>query len=223
MNEQESRLLGEKGLAFFGVVTASISHEINNAIAIIGELSGLLDDLLLAAERGRAIDHDKLKAISHKIANQVDKGQRVIKGLNRFAHSIDEPVKEFDLGELLREITAIAQRFAFLKGVRLETDVGHESLKITSSPFRLQQAVFKCVELALGASDKDDTVTVALNQDGSAARIVTASAPLETTEEVNSKLSFLSILMKQLGGSVEARRKDERQELILSVPRSIDG
>ena len=43
MNDAKQRLLREKGFGFFGAITASLSHEINNVFAITNELSGLLD------------------------------------------------------------------------------------------------------------------------------------------------------------------------------------
>ncbi len=212
----------EAGLRFFGRITASLSHEINNVVAIVGELSGLLDDLLLASDRGKPINPEKLKNISEKIGKQVKKGESVIKRLNRFAHSIDEPVKQFDLKELMQEIDSIAQRFAVLKGVRLETEFWEDSLVVSSNPFRLQHAVFTCIELALGASAKEETVGLTYHKDGSGAKIMTTSRPFANSEAVTTKLSFLSVLMKELGGAVESRANDERHTLILSIPKSIE-
>jgi signal transduction histidine kinase len=223
MNEQENRLLREKGLSFFGVVTASLSHEINNVIAIIGELSGLLDDLLLGAQQGRPTDNQKLRDLSERITAQVKKGEGIIKRLNRFAHSIDEPLKSFDLVELLKEIIVIAQRFAFLKGVRLETQLVEGSMNVMGDPFSLQQAIFICIELALAASEKNGAVTVTLGKAESGAKIAITGAPLVRTEDVDSKLSFLSILMEELGGKVEAAPADgDKHSLTLFVPESID-
>ena len=45
--------LGESGLRFFGKISASISHEIKNAIAVMNENAGLIKDLIMMAERGR--------------------------------------------------------------------------------------------------------------------------------------------------------------------------
>jgi C4-dicarboxylate-specific signal transduction histidine kinase len=223
MTEKKNRLLLEKGLSFFGIVTASLSHEINNAIAIIGELSGLLDDLLYGAEQGRPLNEEKLKEICGKIAKQVKKGQGIIKRLNRFAHSIDEPVREFDLKELLEQITTIAERFAFLKGVNLEARLKENPVTIRSNPFSLQQAVFTCIEVALIASKKNDVVSIAFNNDSDGAKIVTLTrAPIPNTEEVNAKLSFLSALAAELGGKLEVVALDgDRHSLTLSIPRSM--
>ena len=40
----------ETGLQFFGKMTASISHEIKNVLAIINENAGLLEDLALLSD-----------------------------------------------------------------------------------------------------------------------------------------------------------------------------
>jgi signal transduction histidine kinase len=224
MSQENSSLLREKGLSFFGIITASLSHEINNSVAIIGELSGLLDDLLLGAQRGRPLDEKKLKGLSEKIIKQVKKGESTIKMLNRFAHSIDDPSKDLDLRQLMEEITALAQRFAFLENVRLETRFVEEAITITSSPFSLQQAIFACIEIALAVSEKDDVVTLTVDKDGTGARIAIESVSLAQADKVDSELSFLSILMKELGGTIEVVSADgDKSHLILTVPQSMPG
>ncbi len=219
--EEKHKLLRQKELAFFGTVTASLSHEINNAVAIIGQLAGLLEDLLWGVRQGKPIDDGKLEDVSEKISNQVKKGQSLIKRLNRFAHSVDEPVKEFDLREMLEFISVIAERFAFLKGAKLEPALQKESLMVTSSPFSLQQAVFICIEMALSASGKNEVVKVALERIGESVRVSITTSPIPKTDEVDSKLALLSLLMDRLGGQVEWTSVDERDALVLSIPRSI--
>jgi C4-dicarboxylate-specific signal transduction histidine kinase len=221
MNQEEIRLLREQALSFFGTITASLSHEINNSVAIIGELSGLLQDLLLGAEEGRAIDNDKIKDISKRITGQAKKCQEIIKRLNRFAHSTDKPQTTFDASEVLDQLVMLAQRFAFLKGVQLENKSEHESITINGSPFSLQQAVFICIRLALTASKKDETVTVAFGTEDSTAEIITTCASLPDTEQLESDLSFLSTLMKELGGTVKTTTdSNDRKSLVLTFPGS---
>lgn len=222
MNKEEYCLLRERGLSFFGAVTASLSHEINNAVAIVGELSGLLGDLLLGAEQGRPLDNKKLKKLSERISSQVKKGDSVIKCLNRFAHSVDESVKTFDLKELVEDIDIIAQRFAFLRKVCLEKKLDGETITITSNPFSLQQAIFTCIELALTASKTDDVVILKANEDGEGARITVESPSFGRRDKIETELSFLSVLMKDLGGTAKVIPVDDgRDLLILSVPQSM--
>ncbi len=224
MNQEEMRLLRERAVSFFGTITASLSHEINNSVAIIAELSGLLQDLLAGAERDQTIDSDKVKDISQRITSQAKKCQEIIRRLNRFAHSTDETRTTFELGETLDQLVTLAQRFAFLKGARLENESRQEQIAVTGSPFSLQQAVFICIQLALAASGRDHTVTVALDAENSAAEIITTAESLPGTEKAEADLSFLSLLMEELGGAVKTvARSDGRESLVLTFPKSSNG
>jgi C4-dicarboxylate-specific signal transduction histidine kinase len=217
---EEFRVLREKNLAFFGTVTASLSHEINNVVAIVGELTGLLDDLLYAAEGGRPLNLEKLKDLSARLSKQVKKGETIIKRLNRFAHSVDEPVKQVNIKELLLQILAIAERFAFLKGIKLESQFTDDSVVIETNPFFLQQAVFLCIQLALSAAQKNDVIQIGFSQEKSGIRIFLNGVNLTGTAEVAAKTDFLSVLMKELGGDFDiAPAHGAAYAIALTIPR----
>ena len=84
-------VISETGLQFFGKMSASISHEMKNVMAIINENAGLLEDLTVMAEKGMPIDPERLKTQASRIMKQIRRGDDIIKGMNRFAHSVDEP------------------------------------------------------------------------------------------------------------------------------------
>jgi len=58
---------GENALKFFGKMTASISHELKNVLAIINENAGLLEDLCAMAEKGRPVDPVRIKPCPEKL------------------------------------------------------------------------------------------------------------------------------------------------------------
>ena len=224
MNDEENRLMRENSLSFFGTITASLSHEITNSMAIISEVAGLMNDILPNTKRKVRVDAAKLKELSQRITNQVKKGQGIIKMLNRFAHTADESVSSFKLEVLLEETVSLAQRFAFLKRVDLETNFPDESLTIISDPFRLHQAVFICIQLALGASQKGDVVTVGFDRANSGARITVTIARGDRAEDFDSGMSFLSTLAESLGGKAEVVIPEiDREYLAIYVPESIDN
>lgn len=218
MTPQEIRLLREKELAFFGTVSASLSHEINNVVAIVGELTGLLDDLLSAAEQGRPLNAEKLKDISGKLAKQVKKGEVIIKRLNRFAHSVDQPVKQIDLKELLLQISTIAERFAFLKGITLEPHLADGSCMMETKPFSLQQAVFLCIQIALDTAGKNDIIKISCQKEDSRMRIFLSGFAIPETDEVNSRTEVLSLLMKELQGEFDMASAGGDYSIALSLP-----
>lgn len=222
MDEKQNRLLREQALSFFGAITASLSHEINNSVAIITELSGLQEDLLAGAEQGRPIDNNKMLELSQKITSQVKKGRELIKRLNRFAHTVDNAITDYDLKEALEQLTELAQRFAFLKGVHLQIGLENESARIRGNVFGLQQAVFICIRLLIDASGKDETISITFEKEGQEARILTTGRSLNGTEANESKLAFLAVLLNELGGMFEILSPgDGQQSLALRIPLSI--
>ena len=100
-------ILTETGLQFFGRISASISHEIKNVLAIINENAGLLEDLTFMANKGKPIDPDRLKRMAATVQKQIGRGDEILKNMNRFAHSIDETVAEVDLNQTIELIIAL--------------------------------------------------------------------------------------------------------------------
>ena len=121
----EWEILGQEGFQFFGKMSASISHEIKNTLAIINENAGLLEDFTIMAEKGLPLNPERLKGLAGKIGVQIRRADRIIKNLNRFAHSADEWVKAVDLFETLELVTALSERFA-----------ARRSLTLALAPFR---------------------------------------------------------------------------------------
>jgi C4-dicarboxylate-specific signal transduction histidine kinase len=217
----EEKRLREKGLAFLGSVTASFSHEINNVMAIIGELAGLMEDLLRVADQGHSPQIERIKGISERIGTQVKRGEEMIKRLNRFAHTMDEPVKTIDMTHLLEDLIALSERLRTRRRARLETRLPEETIFLVSNPFLLQQAVFSCMELVLAASHDNQLLKLILEKQEGGARITVAGEdPLVKTDEAAS--SLLPMLLEELGGKVEDISTDNgRLSMVLFIPYSI--
>jgi len=217
----EEKLLREKGLAFFGSITASFSHEINNVMAIIGELAGLMEDLLRVADQGHPPQLERFRGISERIGTQVKRGEEMTKRLNRFAHTMDDPVKTIDMTHLLVDLIALSERPRTRRRARLETRFPEETILLVSNPFLLQQAVFSCMELVLAASHDNQLLRLILEKQEGGARITVAGEdPIVKTDEAT--LSFLPIILDELGGKAEVISTDTGGlSLVLSIPYSI--
>ena len=204
MSDIDDRLLRERNLAFFGAVTASLSHELNNVYTIINELSGLLDDYMIGAEQGVPLKPERLKGVAEKIGAQVQRGKILVNRLNSFAHSSDEAVATVGLRELLDRIAAIAQRFATLKKTKLECEFPEEDVKLTTNAFVLQHAVFSCIRMALDAADEKWLISVSYEKsEPGHVFLVNSADPVSKTEGEDAERAVLSLLMKELGGTVE--------------------
>ena len=93
--------INSEGLTFFGSVNASISHELKNILAIVSETAGFINDLTGLAKQGKDLKLSLLENCSDSIAEEIQRGFTTLKQMNKFAHSVDSPVKSIDLAEIL--------------------------------------------------------------------------------------------------------------------------
>ncbi|MCP4604184.1 MAG: hypothetical protein GY847_27295 [Proteobacteria bacterium] len=208
MNIKQDDLIFEQSLGFFGTITASQSHEINNVITTINEVSGLSHDLLVAAEQGRPQDPARQKSLLELVAAQVERGKGYIQLLNRFAHTVDQPGLELDAKENMEQISALCERFAKMRIVEIETKSPEESIHLHGSPFDLQHIIYRMFEIALSISNRNDSIQIELEAEGNGARFtLTGQTPYEASEKISSKLSFLLLLVEKLGGRIESDLK----------------
>lgn len=155
-----SNFIGESGLRFFGKVTASVSHEIRNVLAIINENAGLLEDLALNLEKGIPLEAGRVKTITGKLQNNVRRGDEIVNNMNRFAHSIDEPLQKVDMGDILDMMTRLAQRTASTKRTVLEHKIPETPIVLTTRPFLLENVIWLCLNAVIDAAAAPATITL---------------------------------------------------------------
>jgi len=156
----------EIGLQFFGKMTASISHEIKNVLAIINENAGLLEDLALMAGRGAAIEPQRLTKMSQTVMKQVSRADVIVKNMNRLAHSIDESEKTIDLNDMLELLMALTHPFASMRGVAVELTLADGPVKLKTAPFFLLNLLWLCLNFAMDATGEDKRVDLVSQKTG---------------------------------------------------------
>ncbi len=152
MNQQE--------IAFMGRITAGLSHEINNVLAIIKESAGLMDDILRLCPENVVPHQDRIVKASANIRKQVDRGVDIVTGLNRFAHSMDEPWAQVDLNELTARIVFLMQRFGRKRRIRLGAVPHPEPLIIQTDPFRLEMLLAVGLDFCLARADEGSGIVL---------------------------------------------------------------
>jgi len=214
-------VIGEEGLRFFGTMTASISHELKNALSIINEGAGLLEDLAAMSTRGIALDPARLVPLGEKIRRQVQRADLSIKRLNRFAHTIDAPRGAVDLDQMLRQVCELAERFAAMREVVLEVASPQEPVCVTSAPFLLQNAVWICLDHALQSIDAGQRLCLQAEKTAGGARISIRAPAVPPRPETGNELTGdrLTALLQGLGADVIF---DEQQgQIVIDLPRDI--
>jgi C4-dicarboxylate-specific signal transduction histidine kinase len=217
---KEQRLRGE-GFGFFGAITASLSHEINNVLATINELSGLLNDFLVAAENGGELNADRLKRPTERIAAQVKRGQTYVKRMNQFAHTVDHERTEIDVNDSVEAITTLCRRFCTLRRVELELKVPEASPRLEGSPFDAQHVLYRCIDIGLRASQQGDTLHVEVEPHDDSARVTVRSdsAP-EDAADLSLRHEFLALLAGELGAQLTSNiRADAPVVLTVDFPK----
>ena len=214
-------VIGESGLQFYGKMSASISHEIKNVLAIINENAGLLEDFTLLAKKGHPFEPERLNPVTERVTKQVQRADGIIKKLNTFAHSIDQTGTKIDLNETLELLVALSERFVAMRGVNLVQTLHASPIMITIRPFFLQNLVWLCLNFAMNVVGSEKRLLLVTEETKDSARIIfanlkalTSGSPMDTFPAEQEK-ALLSLLNAQLAIDLEAGR------LIITFARDI--
>ncbi len=232
MHKKVEELSRVKEIGFMGKVTASLSHEIKNSLAIINQSVGLMGDILQKDVPDDWPPYSRFNDLLTSIEEQVQRSADIVKRLNQFAHSMDKPLVELDLNEKVRQTVLLAQRFATLRRVNLETQLESEPLHFQIDPFRLLYVIFGFVERAINRSPRETEVTVKTDRSGELFQVMVtdrgtveadeirallSGGPLAEGEEGESDLAMLARTTEALGGTVAFEQGDgELNTVILS-------
>jgi signal transduction histidine kinase len=210
----------ETGLRFFGKMTASISHEIKNVMAIINESAGLLEDYSLMAEKGMPIDPARLKIVSERVSGQIERANGIAKNLNNLAHSVDEFNKSVDLGESLALAVGLAQRLADMRSVTLELQPPSDFPTVITSPFHLQNLIWQMLDFAMDMSGDAKVVGLTLlTGTGSVEIRFTGLEGLKDPPETAFPTKRETPLLEMLGATIH--QDVNAGEMHLVLPRDV--
>ena len=202
-------ILGEEGLQFFGKMSASISHEIKNVLAVINENAGLLQDFIYMHEKGMPIDPEQLKGLSQMIKKQVQRADTIMKNMNKFAHSTDQLTKTESVNDILDIVTKLAIRFANMREVTLEKTPSDEPIKIETNPFLLENLIWLCLDFAMDAVGPERTVRMFAKKIDNSAQITFSqlncmpAMPIETFPDKRME-ALLSALQGDINVDTQA-------------------
>ncbi|HDS01199.1 MAG TPA: HAMP domain-containing histidine kinase [candidate division Zixibacteria bacterium] len=207
-----------QSLAFFGSITASVTHEIMNVIAIINELTGLLDDMRYSADQGQVIESERLESLHERFSKQVSRGEKIIKRLNKFAHSADYDLIEFDLNETFRNLIGLMQRLADMKRINLSFEPSPAELRCTASPFELQHLIFRCGRMLLNSGEEGATVSLGVQKQADCYSINVTCSDIPDQGPERDELELVTELAAAQGWNLQSRKEDSKFLFILTMP-----
>jgi C4-dicarboxylate-specific signal transduction histidine kinase len=218
MNQGEGSA-GQAGVRFFSKMSASISHDIKNVLAVINENAGLLDDLCLMVARGKPLDPGRVKRLAGDIQEQVRRGDQIVATMNKFAHSADSESMPIELGALLDLLAALSQRSASMRGVRLEIQRPAAHVSVTTSPFVLLNLLWICMDYALTALGAQKTLEIAAEKTNEGARLCFRKLPEMGTAARPFPAEPENLLTGVLNAQI--RLDSDSKEVIISLPDDI--
>jgi C4-dicarboxylate-specific signal transduction histidine kinase len=151
-------------LQVFGMISAAVSHDLKNVLAIVNESAGLLDDLSLRAAKGIEIPPDRLGAATERILRQVKRGDAVLKNLNRFAHSTDVPVGRVNVSEMVQLVVDLAGRQVAMK--ELAVTVAPSESVVSTCVVYLEALVYLLLRQVIDTLPRKETVEIGVGGQG---------------------------------------------------------
>lgn len=176
----DNHILAVEGVRFFGEMSASISHEMKNVLAIVNENAGLLNDMVQLSEQGMPLAAERLAGMAQSISRQVQRGDRIVKRMNRFAHSADHPRESVDVGDTLGLVNEVASRLIAMRGAPPQIDVPAEAIRVRTHRFFLENLIWNCLCRLMDArgAEPQEPIRIQVTADGGGARIRFRAPPV---------------------------------------------
>ncbi len=136
--------------AFFGKVTASTTHELQNVLAIIKENAGLMEDFIQMSPNSLSDNlPDLLEKFTHclgKIKEQSYRGVELTSGLNKFAHTTDRLYAPVNIYEIAKRLIFLTKRIFSQKGGQIELVDCQNAPSFETDPVLFQKVLWNCLE-----------------------------------------------------------------------------
>ncbi|MFU2210511.1 sensor histidine kinase [Solidesulfovibrio sp. C21] len=192
-------------LLFFGRISASVSHELKNVLAVMNEQAGLLEDLAAMAGKGMPLDPERLAATAACLQRQVRRGDALLTHFNRFAHTPDAAERAISLPEAANLAVALACRQAGMRKVELSALPG-DAATVTADPFLLCRLLAWCLDVALERPGPEHAITVASRADADGPALAVSGldpdAPAPDGDDGRALAQGLGAHLDMLPGSI---------------------
>ncbi len=204
----------------FAKISAAISHEIKNTLAIINENAGLLNDYAQIAEEAEEIGGlplDRVQSITEAIEKQVVRSNKIMKNLNRYAHSGDTSLAQANLKETLSLVAELSNRQAAMKEIGI-TVICPQDIAIQTHLISLESLIYLTLltlyedceigsNVTIQGSKKQETIQVCFRLEGKSI-LLTGAFPDDE--------------QRLLAEQVSADYQQEKNQLCITFPATVD-
>lgn len=158
--ELDAKLIQADKLAALGKMAAGIAHEINNPLAVIGEKTGWMEDLLEEEAFRGSPNYQEYKTSLEKITLHVERARKIIHQMLTYARKMEPHLEDIDVNEVVSQTVSFLDHVARLNNIRIETDLQPGLPMIAGDQGKLQQVFLNLINNAMDAIGKDGQVQV---------------------------------------------------------------
>ncbi len=127
-------------------MTASVTHEFQNVLAIIKENTGLIGDCFRFGNIAGGDTGGILERSIESIEQQIKRGSTLSSCLNQFAHSYGHKKKGVNVYQSIETLIVISGRIFERKGITLSFS-GDDTVFFDVVPMEFSHLTFRCLEI----------------------------------------------------------------------------
>ena len=156
----DDQLIQSQKLASVGELSAGVAHEINNPLAIIGQETGWMQDLLKRDRLKGFEEMEDFRDSLREISEQVGRGKEITHKLLSFARKTESVIKDVNINELVEEVIHMAEREATLSNIEIARQYHDRLPLIHSDPSQLRQVFLNLINNARDAIKRGGVIRI---------------------------------------------------------------
>lgn len=244
--EQQRMVLADKvreveKMALIGRLAASVAHEINNPLQVIGAQAGWVDELLEEGPDNYAENQEEYRIAMGKIREQVKRAGSITRRLLGFSRMQEEGEPGVtDINQTVEDTVLLLEKEAKSNSINIVRRFSRDLPVIKTDVAQLQQVFLNILNNAVDAIGKDGTIEVTTKAEQGEIKIEFADSgpgisehlldnifnPFFTTKEKGKGtglgLAISSNIMQRLHGNLHAGNREQGGGLfVVSLPAAV--
>jgi two-component system NtrC family sensor kinase len=147
-------------MALVGRLAASVAHEVNNPLQVIGDQAGWILELLAEEDPAQLKNYDEYQSSVHKIKQHVTRASTITHRLLGFSRSREFKRVVQDINTLLQDTVSFLANEAKHHRITLRLNLQENLPAVMTDPSQLQQVFLNIVNNAMDAIGDDGAITI---------------------------------------------------------------